>query len=88
MPNRVPREWTTTANLKAFGHTVSVHQSGQAVILEVDGLCLIADTYPNEKALGGMVLVFPKMIALSPTLAEDVKKAVEMDGVTSDIEGE
>jgi hypothetical protein len=87
MLKRIPREWTTTADLHALGRAVSIHQSSQAVILEVDGLCLIGDTYPNEKALGGMGLVVPKMIALSPTL-EDAKKAVEMDGVTTDIEGE
>jgi hypothetical protein len=51
MLKRIPREWTTTADLHAFGHAVSIHQSGQAVILEVDGLCFIGDTYPNEKAL-------------------------------------
>jgi hypothetical protein len=68
-----------------FGRTVSVHQSGQAVILEVDGLCLIGDTYPSENARGGgAVIVFPRLMAMTAAL-EDAKKAVEMDGVTSDL---
>jgi hypothetical protein len=85
MLKHIPHGWKTTADVSVFGHAVRVHQSGQAVILEVDGLCIVGDTYPDEKAAGGMVLVFPRLMAMTPTL-EDAKKAVEMDGVTSNME--
>ena len=81
---RIHRQWTQTANIQAFDHTVRIHQSGQAVILEVDGLCLIGDMFSGSSEQGGVKLVFPRQIALAPNV-EEAKKAVEMDGVTSDL---
>jgi hypothetical protein len=66
--------WHVTNARVAFGHTVRFHQSGSAVIMEIDGLCLVGDA---ALLFGQSKIVFPRQLALCPTL-DDAKRAVEL----------
>lgn len=73
-PYALGETWEVKSQLDVFGHEVKVHQNGSAVILEIDGLCIVGDVGESGDK---PVMVFPRALALCPTLS-DAQRAVEL----------